>query len=180
MFVNPISPPVDSDGTILWELKAENSVKKLVFTCKNQLTWSVKKINIRESTVPIHPRLSSTRKRNHFILSPLTSIQCRTRYIIELAPPSKVFLPDQVLENEPHREPRRIIDPRRGWDARHATEDDGRANILDPRLRVTSQPEPERERQKRPNDHRVEMRVIYRPRPKLSAGTNETPNEQLA
>ena len=45
------------------------------------------------------------------------TIHRRTQHIIKLAPPSEVLLPNQILKDEPNKEPRTIVDACSRWDS---------------------------------------------------------------
>ena len=60
------------------------------------------------------------------------TIQRRTQHIIKLAPPRKILLPNQVLEYEPNKEPRTIIDSCSRWNSRQTSNDNRRAHVARP------------------------------------------------
>ena len=100
------------------------------------------------------------------------------RDVVELAPPRKVPLPDEVLEDEAHQEPARVVYARRGWDLRDAVQDDRRRDVLDPRVWMPPLPEPEGEGEEDADDHRVEVRVVDRVRAELAHRADETPMKE--
>jgi hypothetical protein len=112
-------------------------------------------------------------QRNH---SP--AVHRRARHIVELGPPREIALPDEVLEHESDEEPRRVVDARRGRDGRYAVEYDGCAHPAHPRLRVSPLIEPEREREECANDECVHLRMVYRPKAKLTIWTDQAPAPQ--
>ena len=105
-----------------------------------------------------HRSYTSTRQPNYHkerTHDGRTTIQSRTGYVIKLTPPRKVLLPNKILEDERYREPRRVVDARRGWHRWHPSEDDRSADELDPRVRVTALPEPEWKREEHTRYHGV-------------------------
>lgn len=43
------------------------------------------------------------------------AVQRRAQHIVELAPPRKIALANEILERKSDREPRRVVDTRRRW-----------------------------------------------------------------
>lgn len=60
------------------------------------------------------------------------TIQRGTKHVIELAPPGEVPLANDILEEEPNREPRGVVDASGRWDVGHPIQNDGGANPADP------------------------------------------------
>ena len=108
-----------------------------------------------------------------------TTVQGATQDIVELAPPCKVPLTNNILEHEADQEPAAIVDAGGGWDPGGTIEDDGSGYPFDPRIGVTATPEPEGEGQDGADDNRVDMRVIDGSRTKLTIRSNEAPVKRL-
>ena len=68
------------------------------------------------------------------------TIQRRTQHIIKLTPPSKILFPNQILEDEPNKEPRTIIDARSRRDSRQTSNHNRRADVASPWIGVTPLP----------------------------------------
>ncbi len=129
---------------------------------------------------PIHIDRSATRELqreedNHH-RNDCSAVQCGAEHVVELAPPRKIALADEVLEYEADREPRRIVDSRRRRDRRHAVEDDRGAHVARPRVRVPPLPQEEWHRQERTDDDRVEVRMVQRAGSKLFRRPYEAPD----
>jgi len=75
-------------------------------------------------------RTHSKRKEHDNDSEPGSRIQSRTRNIVELCPPQEILLPDDILENKPHQEGRRRVDPRRRGELNGFANQIG-VNILD-------------------------------------------------
>ena len=103
------------------------------------------------------------------------TVKCSTRDVVEFAPPPKVPSPDDILEDEAHREPTRVVDADCRRDERNAIENDWRADVFHPRIGTPPLPEPEWKRQERANDNGVELRVVDGLCPELTIWSDETP-----
>src|SRR5580700_6572967 len=73
----------------------------------------------------------------------LTAIHSRTRDVVELTPPRKIPLANQILEQKSNSEPRRVVDACRRRDVVDTVQDYRRRDEFDPRVGIPPLPEPE-------------------------------------
>ena len=138
----------------------------------------------KKSTFKIHPSIQKKRDRNQTHLkhkkndhnrnnSP--TIQRRTQHIIKLTPPSKILLPNHILEDESNKKPRTIIDPCSRWNSWESSNDDRRADIAGPWIGKTPLPEVSWHWNENSSYYGVQMGMIDGTCPELTCWTNESP-----
>ena len=118
-----------------------------------------KNMKIIHSNVPIkHVSLMFTicKPETH------TDIHSSTRDVIEFRPPLEIAPAYPILEYEADKDPRRVVDARRGRDVRDRIQDDRRAQVLVPVVRALLLPVPQRYREKDTDDDGVHLRVVDR------------------
>ncbi|KAI3487156.1 hypothetical protein L1887_48989 [Cichorium endivia] len=81
---------------------------------------------------------------------------------VVLGPPAEVVLAHEVLEDESHRKPRRVVDPTRRRDERHTGKDDRPADVSDPAPGIPPRGQPERNRDQGSHQHRPVHRPVDR------------------
>lgn len=79
------------------------------------------------------------------------------------------------MEDEPNKEPRTIVDASSRWDSRETGDDDGCADIADPRFGISALIEVERQWHEGSDYYAVEMGVVDGAYTELTCWANETP-----
>ena len=87
---------------------------KLPHQCSSPFVGDYRKIEKKGHSKSIqkekHRHTHLKYKENDHNRNNSPTIQRRTQHIIKLTPPSKILFPNQILEDEPNKEPRTIID----------------------------------------------------------------------
>ena len=134
----------------------------------------------KKRSLKIHPSKKKKtthlkHKENNHNRNNSPTIQRRTQHIIKLTPPSKIPLPNHILEDESNKEPRTIIDARSRRNSWQSSNDDGRADVASPWIGKTPLPKVSRHWNENANYYGVQMGMIDGTCTELTCWTDESP-----